>query len=73
MQKRQILPLFMAILMLCLSAAPAAAAEGTDSTAAVAMQLVKTQGVVNVTSASERAQPDRAGQYAALQRIPHGD
>ena len=45
--------LFLAVLMLCLTALPAPASA--ESATAAAMQLVKTEGTVSVTSASRRS------------------
>ena len=53
MKKRtqRILSLFMAVLTLCLTVTPALAA---DDTTAAAMQLMKTEGTVSITNASDR-------------------
>lgn len=53
MAKRRVLPLILAALMLCLATAPAAAAA--ESATAATMQLMKTEGTVNVTSSSGRS------------------
>ena len=53
---RRKLSLFLAVLLLCLSAAPALAAE--DATAAT-MQLMKTEGTVSVSGATGRGMTAR--------------
>ena len=55
MQKRRILSLFLAVLMLRLAAYPAMAAESVDSAKAAAIQLMKTTGTVNVTNSNLRS------------------
>ena len=55
MRKPRVLPLLLAVWMLCLTVFPAAAAGPSQSTKATTMQLVKTEGTVNVTNASGRS------------------
>ena len=55
MRKPRALPLLLAALMLCLTVFPAAAAGSSQSAKATTMQLMKTEGTVNVTNASGRS------------------
>ena len=53
MRKPRVLPLILAALMLCLTATPAA--NAAESATAATMQLMKTEGTVNVTSSAGRS------------------
>ena len=61
--KLRALPLLLAALMLCLAVIPASAAESVDSATAAAMQLMKTQGTVNLTNSSGRSLTIRANMH----------